>query len=345
MTGLQQVPTSDGRTVEVLTGGDPDGFALLFHGGSPSAAAEYSLIDDTARSLGLRLVTYSRPGYGDSTPRTRGRPVRRRRRGVGRWSSTTSGSATSSRSAGRAAVRGRSPARRCCPTGAEPRCRWPASRRTAPSDLDWFAGMAEENHEEYHAAEQGREVYQAYLEENFLPILRRPPDELAEAMGGLVTPVDKAGWTDEFADWLSRTFNRAGAQGASASATTASPRSARGASTSPTSGCRSRSGRDARTRWCPTSTARGWPRTCPAPRRTSSRTRATCPSSRRLDEILTDLKRLAGRWPPAAAYDAAQAASAAVTASSPVAQRRRRRAQPAPVQAVPAMLPKTDEPR
>ena len=79
-----------------------------------------------------------------------------------------------------------------------------------------------------------------------LPILHATPDELAEAIGGLVTPVDEAVVTADFADWMSRTFNHAGRAGRrSASATTASRRSARGASTSPTSGCRWRSGRAA----------------------------------------------------------------------------------------------------
>lgn len=79
--------------------------------------------------------------------------------------------------------------------------------------LDWFAGMAEENHEEYHAAEQGPEVYGAYVEENLLPLLQATPDEVAEAMGGLVTPVDRAALDASFCDWMSRCFNHAGAQG------------------------------------------------------------------------------------------------------------------------------------
>ena len=73
--------------------------------------------------------------------------------------------------------------------------------------------MAEENLDEYHAAEQGVAAYEPYVE-SMLPLLHATPDELAEAMGGLVTPVDKAMITDDFADWMSRMFNRAGAQGA-----------------------------------------------------------------------------------------------------------------------------------
>ena len=73
--------------------------------------------------------------------------------------------------------------------------------------------MADENHAEYHAAEQGRHVYGAYLQEHFLPVLLASPEEVAAALGGLVTPVDKAALDAPFCDWLSRTFNHAAAQG------------------------------------------------------------------------------------------------------------------------------------
>src|SRR5205085_740620 len=63
------VPGAGGRSIEVLTAGDPDGIALLFHGGSPSAVAEFPTLDEVAAEHGLHLVSYSRPGYGASTPR------------------------------------------------------------------------------------------------------------------------------------------------------------------------------------------------------------------------------------------------------------------------------------
>ena len=43
-----EVETDDGRVLEVLTGGDPDGLPWLFHGGSPSAAVPYPMYEDTA---------------------------------------------------------------------------------------------------------------------------------------------------------------------------------------------------------------------------------------------------------------------------------------------------------
>ena len=69
MIDVFEIPGPDGGVVEVLTGGDPDGFPLLFHNGSPSAVAPSAHIDETTRAAGLRLVSLSRPGYGGSTPR------------------------------------------------------------------------------------------------------------------------------------------------------------------------------------------------------------------------------------------------------------------------------------
>ncbi len=206
------VPGPDGRTLEVLTGGDPDGFGLLYHGGSPSAVAEYPAMEDAARALGLRLVSYSRPGYGSSTPRP----------AAGRYADDVVDSVAVLDALGIGDLvtlgwSGGGPRALACAALLPDRCRAATSLAgVAPyhgEGLDWFAGMAEENHEEYHAAEAGREAYEAYLVESFLPILGASPDELAAAMGGLVPPVDRAVLSGGFADWLSRTFQRAGAQG------------------------------------------------------------------------------------------------------------------------------------
>ena len=212
MSERLHVPGPDDRTLEVLVGGDPDGFGLLYHGGSPSAVAEYAPLDASARDLGLRLVTISRPGYGASTPRP----------AAGQYADDVADSALVLDHLGidefvTFGWSGGGPRALGCAALLPERCRAAATvAGVAPyhgEGLDWFAGMAEENHEEYHAAEQGPEVYGAYLTENFLPILSATADELAEAMGGLVTDVDKAAMTPEFADWLSRTFHNAGAQG------------------------------------------------------------------------------------------------------------------------------------
>lgn len=210
---IDEIPGPDGRTIEVLTGGDPDGFPLLFHMGSPSAVAASAAIDAAAAAAGLRYVTFSRPGYGRSTPRP----------APGRYADDVAESLVVLDHLGigdfvTGGWSGGGPRALACAALVPDRCRAAATLAgVAPygaAGLDWFEGMAEENLEEYHTAEQGPEAYGALVEEQILPMLAATPDQIADAMGGLVTPVDRAMVTDELADWMSRTFNHAGAQGA-----------------------------------------------------------------------------------------------------------------------------------
>ena len=128
--------------------------------------------------------------------------------------------------------------------------------------------MAEENVAEYTAAETGREAYAAYLEEEFMPVMLADADDLAEAMGGLLPPADKAAMDRGFTEWLTETFHRAGAQ-RTAGVLDDGQAAVRpwgfdiGSITVPrwsTTGVR--------TRWCRSRTESGWPRTCPESRRT-----------------------------------------------------------------------------
>lgn len=207
------VPGPDDRTIEVLVEGALDGPVVLFHGGTPAAAAEFPMLDDAARANGLRVVTYSRPGYGRSSPRPA--PVRHAddvadalavldHLGVDEfltlgWSSG-------------------GPRALACAAVIPQRCRAVTTMSSiAPYDaegLDWFDGMAEENHEEFHAAQLSPEEHEHYIVENVLPMLAATADELEEAFAGLVTPVDARVLSADFANWLSRSFSHAGTQGA-----------------------------------------------------------------------------------------------------------------------------------
>jgi pimeloyl-ACP methyl ester carboxylesterase len=61
------VDLADGRRLLVAEGGDPAGWAVLVHPGTPSARHLYGphLVD--AADKGMRLISYDRPGYGGST--------------------------------------------------------------------------------------------------------------------------------------------------------------------------------------------------------------------------------------------------------------------------------------
>jgi pimeloyl-ACP methyl ester carboxylesterase len=215
MSGFTQATTPDGRTLEVLTGGADDGYPLLFHSGTPSAAAPFDRLDEAFVKAGLKLVTYSRPGYGGSTPRATDGPAARiaddvpdsvtvlDHLGIGDfitlgWS-------------------GGGPRALACAALLPDRCRAAATLAgVAPYDaagLAWSAGMGEENVEDFQAAVQGREVYAKLLGQTLPPVFEATPEQLVSAFGGLVTDVDAAFMTGDFAEYLSRGFGRAGAQG------------------------------------------------------------------------------------------------------------------------------------
>jgi pimeloyl-ACP methyl ester carboxylesterase len=205
--------TVDGRSLEVLTGGDPAGFPLLFHGGSPSAALPYEPIDRAAREAGLRLITYSRPGYGDSTAYPRDEP---------RFVDDVADSAAVLDGLGvdrfvTAGWSGGGPRALGCAALLPERCLAAASiAGVGPHDgdgLDWQAGMAEENVAEYTAAATSREAYAAYLQAEFMPVMQASADDMAEAMGGLLPAADRDAMDRGFTEWLTDTFHKAGTQG------------------------------------------------------------------------------------------------------------------------------------
>ena len=62
------VDLEDGRKIEVRTAGPEDGEIVVFHHGSPGAGLPFRPMVESAATRGLRIVTYSRPGYELSTP-------------------------------------------------------------------------------------------------------------------------------------------------------------------------------------------------------------------------------------------------------------------------------------
>ena len=61
------IRTGDGRLLEALVSGPPDGTVLMFHTGTPCGLVPLPAGLDPAL-MGIRTVLYARPGYGHSTP-------------------------------------------------------------------------------------------------------------------------------------------------------------------------------------------------------------------------------------------------------------------------------------
>ena len=61
------VGLAEGRSLEVSVSGPQQATPLVFHHGTPSDRTQYMPFAQAATVRGLRLVTYSRPGYGGSS--------------------------------------------------------------------------------------------------------------------------------------------------------------------------------------------------------------------------------------------------------------------------------------
>lgn len=197
---MQHVTTPDGRAIEVWATGPVDGFTLVYHSGTPSAAAPWPLLDRVAQAQRVRVVTWSRPGYAGSTEQP-GRSV----------ADVATDTVTVLDALGlgdfmTVGWSGGGPHALACATLLPRRCRAAATvAGAAPYDaagLDFLAGMAEENKLEFGAAILGRDTLEEALLEMSADLTSVTPDQVAEAFGGLVSEVDRRALTGELAAYV-----------------------------------------------------------------------------------------------------------------------------------------------
>jgi pimeloyl-ACP methyl ester carboxylesterase len=201
------VPAGDGRVLEALVAGPDDALPLVFHTGTPSGLVPNAPLAEAAAARGLRTVLYARPGYGGSTPQP-GRlvadaaaDVEKILERVGADEFVTAGWS------------GGGPHALACAALLPVRCLAAATiAGVAPYDspgLDWMAGMAEENHEEFRAALAGEAELTTFLDGASGSLREIGAAEVAEGLGGLVSETDKAALTGEFADYLAAALRAA----------------------------------------------------------------------------------------------------------------------------------------
>jgi len=201
------VDAADGRALEVLVDGPDSGDVLVFHTGTPSAVTPRSLLSEPATRLGLRTVQYSRPGYSASTART-GRSV------AGCVDDVTA--ILDHLGADRFVTAGWSgggPHALACAALLPERCRAAAILAGvapyAAEGLDWMAGMAAENVEEFGAAVEGAGALELYLERFAAELHGVTGDQVATALGGLVSEVDVKALTGDLAETLAASLRQA----------------------------------------------------------------------------------------------------------------------------------------
>jgi pimeloyl-ACP methyl ester carboxylesterase len=209
------VEAADGRTLEVLVSGPDDGLPLLFHWGTPQGAVPFGILERPAAAWNLRVVSYSRPGYGTSSPRPDG--------------ATTATVADDAADATavldhlglhRFVTLGWScggPRALACAALLPGRCLAAASGAgvgpVGAEGLDFLAGMGPENIEEFEAAMAGAGALEEWLSREGPSSFAVTADDVIASLGQLLPEVDKAALTGELAECMAESLRRAGLQG------------------------------------------------------------------------------------------------------------------------------------
>jgi len=190
------ITLADGRALDVEVSGPEDGTPLVFHHGTPGCVTQYGSMRRESAARGLRLITYSRAGYGNST-RNPGRSIVdvvadieavADELDVGRfyvagWSgggphALATGARLSDRVLGVVAI---------------------ASVAPYPADgIDWLAGMGEQNIEEFGLALEGEAAIRPYHEKEAEGLREVDAAGVITELATLLPDVDRAVLTDEF---------------------------------------------------------------------------------------------------------------------------------------------------
>jgi pimeloyl-ACP methyl ester carboxylesterase len=196
----QTIPTTDNRALEVHEAGDPTGFPILFHHGTPGAGLPYEPHAELAREQGIRLIGYDRPGYGGST-RAEKRRVEDCVADVTEIADTLN--------LDRFAVWGVSgggPHALACAALCDDRLKAVATLATvAPfgaDGLDWLEGMGEENHVEFGKALDGEAALRDYCGRTAEDMIGAEPEELVRVLDSLLGPEDRSALTGRFAEYF-----------------------------------------------------------------------------------------------------------------------------------------------
>ena len=186
----------DGRSLGVHELGDPDGFPVVVHHGTPGSGLLY----ERWATDGVRLIGIDRAGYGAST-RNPGRVAASAAADVdaladalglerfATWGISGGGphalacaALCSDRLTAAACLAG------CAPWGAE--------------GLDWLAGMGDANVDEFDAVLAGEDAVRPLAERDRKEMLAATPEQLREVFESLLGDADRAVMTGELAAYL-----------------------------------------------------------------------------------------------------------------------------------------------
>jgi pimeloyl-ACP methyl ester carboxylesterase len=204
---MTTISLPDGRTLDIEVSGPAGGVPLVFHHGTPGSVTQVHAVQRAAHARGLRLVTFSRAGYGASTRQPGRRIV--------------------DAAADVEAVLGYLDARRCVVagwSGGGPHALASGSRLrervcgvlviagVAPYEaegLDFLAGMGAQNVEEFGLAARGEQALRPYLEAAREELADADAAGVIDGLQTLLPPVDVAVLTDEFGEDMAANMREA----------------------------------------------------------------------------------------------------------------------------------------
>jgi pimeloyl-ACP methyl ester carboxylesterase len=194
------VAAGDGRVLQVLERGHPDGKPVLVHSGTPNSRLMHEPEVRLAERQEIRLISYDRPGYGGSTPwpgRTVAdcaQDVRAIASGLGVERLAIWG------------ISGGGPHALACAAllpDLVPAVGVLASVAPWGADgLDYFAGMGELNVDDVRLFFEDRAAARAKCEQDRLEYLQVSTEQLHELLKTLLSPADAAVLTGELAQYL-----------------------------------------------------------------------------------------------------------------------------------------------
>ena len=206
MDAVEQVLLPDGRLLDMRVSGPAAGLPLVFHHGTPGAATPVHALERAVHARGLRLVTTSRPGYGRST-RQPGRSV------VDVVADTDA--VLAALGADRCLTMGWSgggPHSLACGARLSGAAAALVVAGIAPydaDDLNWMAGMGEQNVVEFSAAARGDDTLRPYLVQEGEQLRSMHADDIVGSLKTLLPDVDRAALTGEFGEDTAAGFREA----------------------------------------------------------------------------------------------------------------------------------------
>ncbi|MGH3422120.1 MAG: alpha/beta fold hydrolase [Streptosporangiaceae bacterium] len=194
------ISTPDGRILAIEEAGDPNGRPVLVHMGTPNSRHLYQPVTIDAAVRGLRLISYDRPGYGGSDPQP-GRTIADCAADV-RAICAELGIARLAMWG----ISGGGPHVLACAALLPDLVAAAASLASlAPypaEGLDWFAGMGQENVDDFKLMLKDPAAAWAKAEQDRTAMLSASAADLHKQFATLLTPTDAAVMTGAVAEHL-----------------------------------------------------------------------------------------------------------------------------------------------